>query len=210
MRKRITLLFLVIFIIGLVTVPSVYASSDNPLSREQVFTLLQEGFQAQTSLTYEFRTFDEVVKILNPYFHEGYSKKFLEENLIQEDEGYIVYGSDFALYFIPFYSYSDKTQILFDQDENKIYVYEFFETPESGPVSYQDHYEIVTIENIKSNWLITDLSMEDEAPTVKNDSLKEVTVKRDPLFLTWNPFKAYLLEMEHQTPYFYTWYKNMF
>ncbi|MEH7222380.1 DUF3993 domain-containing protein [Bacillus sp. JJ1566] len=202
MSKRIVLLLVVICLIGLVSVPTATASSNQPLTKEQVFTQLKEAFQAQSSLTLEFRTYDEVQKTLAPYFQEDYIANFLEENLMKEEEGYIVYGSDFALYFVPFYSYTDETKILFDQEVNKIFVYELFKSPESGPVSYQDHYEVITLEKISSNWLITDLTMEDEAPSVKKVA-QEQTTKGDTEFLTWNPFKTTiysLLEMDNRTP----------
>lgn len=210
MSKRITLLFIVICLIGLVTVPTAKASSGLPLSQEQVFSLLQEAFTAQTSLTNEFRSYDEVQQILSPYFNEEYMNKFLEENVIKEEQGYIVYGSDFAFYFIPFYSYSEQTKILFDKEENKIFVYEFFESPESGPVAYDDHFEVITLEKINSNWLITELSIEDEAPSVKQNSIQEETENAETTFLTWNPFHAFLLEMDNRTPYFYQIYKSIF
>ncbi|MEH7383899.1 DUF3993 domain-containing protein [Bacillus sp. JJ1521] len=203
MNKRIVLLLIVICLIGLVSVPTATASSNQPLKRDQVFSLLQEAFQAQTSLTSEFRTYDKVQQILAPYFHGDYAATFLEENLMSEEEGYIVYGSDFALYFIPFYSYTDETKILFDQEENKIFVYELFKTPEEGPVSYKDHYEVITLQQIHSNWLITDLAMEEEAPTVKEATGQKEAAKKDTAFLTWNPFKTTiysLLEMENRTP----------
>lgn len=203
LNKRIILLLIVICFIGLVSVPTATASSNQPLTKEQVFTLLQEAFQAQTSLTSEFRTYDEVQQILAPYFHEDYAATFLEENLMKEEEGYIVYGSDFALYFVPFYSYTDETKIIFDQEENKIFVYELFKTPDEGPVSYKDHYEVITLEPINANWRITDLTMEDEAPSIKEANRQKEIPIRDSEFLTWNPFKTTiysLLEMDNRTP----------
>ncbi|WP_010282865.1 DUF3993 domain-containing protein [Bacillus timonensis] len=213
MSKRITVLLIAICLIGLVSVPTAKASSDQPLSQEQVFTLLQEAFQAQSSLTLEFRTYEEIQQILSPHFHEEYAKAFLQENLIKEEEGYIVYGSDFALYFIPFYSYSDKTKVLFNQEENKYYVYELFEAQDSGPVSYNAHYEVITIEKINSNWLITDLSMQDEAPIVKKAVVRGSNIIEDTTFLTWNPFKTTiysLLEMEIPTPLHSGCFTNIF
>ncbi|MFS0823789.1 DUF3993 domain-containing protein [Bacillus sp. 1P02SD] len=204
MNKRIVLLLIIICLLGLVTVPAATASSNQPLSKEQVFTLLQEAFQAQSSLTLEFRTYDEVEQILAPYFHEDYAATFLEENLIKEEEGYIVYGSDFAIYFVPFYSYTDETKILFDQEKNKMYVYELFKAPDSGPVSYKDHYEVITLEKMNSNWVITELAMEDEPPSVKKATEKKnEAAKTDTSFLTWNPYKTTiysLLEMDNRTP----------
>ncbi|MCC3357649.1 DUF3993 domain-containing protein [Bacillus sp. REN16] len=203
MSKRIVLLLIVICIIGIVSVPTATASSTQPLTKQQVYALLQEAFQAQSSLTFEFRAYDEVQQIIAPYFHEDYAASFLEENLMKEEEGYIVYGSDFALYFVPFYTYTDETKILFDPEENKIYVYELFKVPESGPVSYEDHYEVITLEKINSKWLITDLSMESEAPSVNVAAHQPETAKAGTAFLTWNPFKTTiysLLEMDNRTP----------
>lgn len=151
----------------------------------------------------EFRTYDEVEQILAPYFHEDYAATFLEENLMKEEEGYIVYGSDFALYFVPFYSYTDETKMLFDQKENKMYVYELFKAPDSGPFSYKNHYEVITLEKKNSNWVISELAMEDEPPSVKESTLENETAKTATSILTWNPFKTTiysLLEMDNRTP----------
>lgn len=213
MSKRITLLLIAICLIGLVSVPTAKASSDQPLTQDQVFTLLQEAFEAQSSLTIEFRTYEEVQQILSPYFNGEYATSFLKENLIKEEEGYIVYGSDFALYFIPFYSYTDETKILFDQEENKFYVYELFEAPESGPVSYKDHYEVITLEKMNSNWLVTDLTIQDEAPSIKKTVELGNKKPADTTFLTWNPFKMTiysLLEMDIRTPIHLGSFDNIF
>lgn len=213
MSKRISLLLIVICLIGLVSVPTAKASSNQPLTQEEVFTFLQEAFQAQSSLTSEFRTYEEVQQVLAPFFHSDYANTFLEENLIKEKDGYIVFGSDFALYFVPFYSYTDETKILFDQNEKKIFVYELFKAPESGPVAYKDHYEVITIEKINSNWLITDLQLQDEAPSVKETITHKETIKQDSAFLTWNPFKTTiysLLEMDNRTFTHFGFYQGIF
>ncbi|WP_449539844.1 DUF3993 domain-containing protein [Ferdinandcohnia sp. Marseille-Q9671] len=218
MSKRIALFMVVLCLFGLVITQPVNASSKQPLSNDQVFTLLQEAFQAQSSLTFEFRTYEAVQQILSPYFDEQYSSSFLEENLMKEEEGYIVYGSDFALYFIPFFSYTEETKVMYDKEKEKIFVYELFKTPESGPVSYDDHYEVITIEKRNEDWLITELSMQDEPPIIqesveKKEDVEEAIETKLTSFHTWNPFKMTiysLLEMESRTPLYAGYFHGIF
>ncbi|MFT4415199.1 DUF3993 domain-containing protein [Fredinandcohnia humi] len=218
MRKRISLFVLLLCISGLFIIQPAMASSEDPLSNDQVFDLLKEAFKAQSSLTLEFHTYNEVREILAPYFHEQYMDLFLEENLLEEENGYIVYGSDFALYFIPFFSYAEETKVVFGK-EDKIYVYELFRSPTSGPLGYDDHYEIITIEKHNSSWIISDLQSTESLPEeikmyeLGRDTHQESTGKPWKSFLLWNPYKTTLyslLEMEYRTSLYAGLFKGIF
>lgn len=222
LKKQFTLLFALIYVIGLFFTNPATASSNEPLSNDNVFEFLEEAFQAQSSLTFEFRTYEEVKKIISPYFEDHYIDVFLEENLIKENNKYIIYGSDFALYFIPFFSYSEKTKVVNDEMNNKIYVYELFESPSSGPVSYEDHYEILTLTRTGDSLKVSDLKSSNELPReIKNieDTEKEDTNTKSKVdspwekLLIWNPFKTTLyslIEMETRTPINADYFKGIF
>ncbi|MFS0861300.1 DUF3993 domain-containing protein [Fredinandcohnia sp. 179-A 10B2 NHS] len=212
MKKQFTLLFALLFVMGLFITQPATASSNEPLSNDKVFEFLEEAFQAQSSLTFEFRSYEEVEKILSPYFEKQYIDVFLKENLIKENNKYIIYGSDFALYFIPFFSYSEKTRVVKDELNNNIYVYELFESPTSGPVSYNDHYEIITLKESGTTLKVSDLKSTNELPIeIKGideseedaTNSKSKTVSPWKKLLIWNPFKTTLyslIEMETRTP----------
>jgi len=134
-----------------------------------VFELLEDAFQAQLSLSQEHRTYDEVTSILSPYFSKKYIDLFLEENLYEEKSGFIVYGSDFAMYYVPYFSYSDETKVMYDKKEGIIYVYEYFKANSEGPVTYEEHYEMVILEPTKSSWIIAEVVESKEMPEqIKN------------------------------------------
>ncbi|WP_318504972.1 DUF3993 domain-containing protein [Bacillus sp. T3] len=122
----------------------IYAESSNIDKREAVFEFLQDAFQAQVSLSEKDRNLNEVKELLAPYFTNEYMELFLKENLVEENGRYFTLGTDFALYYIPFFEFSDKTQIVTRQ--NQIYVYEFFPGNMEGPVTYENHYEGVLLE----------------------------------------------------------------
>jgi len=122
----------------------IYAESSNTDKREAVFEFLQDAFQAQVSLSEKDRNLNEVKELLAPYFTNEYMELFLKENLVEENGKYFTLGTDFALYYIPFFEFSDKTQIV--RRQNQIYVYEFFPGNMEGPVTYENHYEGVLLE----------------------------------------------------------------
>lgn len=141
---------------------NVYASSEKNLSDKEAFTLLKKGFSTQLSLSEQIRSLEEIEGILNPYFTKEFSDKFLDENLFEEEAGYIVYGSDFAPYYIPYFTYSDKTLIVYDEQMDHYYVYEKFEENNDGPVIHGEFYGIVTINRIEQEWKISDITIETE------------------------------------------------
>ncbi|WP_147531779.1 DUF3993 domain-containing protein [Bacillus marasmi] len=129
---------LIITVILLLLPVQTYAilTSENP---EEILKFVNESFQAQVALSEKDRSLNEVHELLSPYFTQSYMELFLKENLVEENQKYFTLGSDFALYYIPFFSYNDDTKVVIKQDE--IYVFEFFPGNQEGPVTYHDHYE---------------------------------------------------------------------
>jgi len=124
--------------------------------RAQALVFLQEAFKAQVKLSEKERNYLEIEKILTPYFSQEYIKMFLNENLVGTDDGkYITLGSDFALYYIPFFKFTEETKIV--PYQHKMYVYEFFPSNEEGPVSYDSHYEGIILEQFDGQWKVSEI-----------------------------------------------------
>ncbi|AGK52892.1 DUF3993 domain-containing protein [Bacillus sp. 1NLA3E] len=128
-------------------------ASGNFNDRAQALDFLQEAFKAQVKLSEKERNYLEIEKILTPYFSQEYMKMFLNENLVGTDGKYITLGSDFALYYIPFFKLTEKTKIV--PYQHKMYVYEFFPSNEEGPVSYDSHYEGILLEQFNGRWKVS-------------------------------------------------------
>lgn len=137
--------------------------SQEPL-RHEVFTILHKAFQAQLQLGNHHRTKEEAQKLLTPHFQKPYIKKFLDENMTQEAQGYITYGTDFALYYIPYFSYDEHTQITYADDGHTVYVYEHFPAVEDGPVSYGEHYECIILTKEQGIWKVSDYLYSEDLP----------------------------------------------
>ncbi|QOR68374.1 DUF3993 domain-containing protein [Cytobacillus suaedae] len=190
--------------------------AQEPLTREDAFDFLKEAYKAQTSLGEKYQTYKEARETLNPYFTDDYAKLFLEENLVYEEGGYTIYGSDFALYYIPFYSYTDDTKFIYDSEKNQIYVYEFFLKPEEGPVDYEDHYETVILIEDEGNWKVNEFVESAKKPefieSIENESVSNKTVPnkeefkivptQDHSYISYQLWGSYfVLQMEYQNQF---------
>lgn len=158
MDKRLKLLFLLSFL--LILPANAYANSDLD-GRKDVFAFLGKAFDSQVSLSEKARTMEEIEAVLDPYFTEGYKSRFIDENVVGQENEYLTYGTDFAPYYIPFYAFSEKTKVV--DLENEIYVVEFFPGNAEGPVSYEDHYEGLKLVKNDGSWKVADY-LYDEVP----------------------------------------------
>lgn len=122
---------------------------------EEIFEFLKSAFMSQVALSEEGRSMEDVMAILEPYFSVSYIDLFLKENIVEENGQYFTYGSDFALYYLPFFSYSDETKVVYDQ--KSIFVVEYFPAVTEGPVSYEGHYEAIELDRSGSGLKITDV-----------------------------------------------------
>ncbi|NWQ41396.1 DUF3993 domain-containing protein [Bacillus sp. EB106-08-02-XG196] len=147
MKKTLLLLLVVLLLI-----PLSPTAKENLSTKKEIFSMLQEAFQVQVSLSEQVRTKEEINDLLHPYFSEGYQKLFWKENVFEEEGKFVTYGSDFALFYIPFFHYSDKTKVIFSPDS--IYVFEFFPAATDGPVGYEDHLEGVLLRKVDGGWKV--------------------------------------------------------
>ncbi|MBY0120884.1 DUF3993 domain-containing protein [Bacillus sp. S/N-304-OC-R1] len=151
--------------------PTLTRAENNLSDHEKVIAFSQSAFQAQFSLSEKFRTIEEIDKILSPYFTTSAKKLFLEENLISENGQFITCGTDFPIYYIPFFTYSDETKSVWQQ--NKIYLFEYFPKTDEGPVSYESHYEGVLLSNEEGTWKIAEFLYDNIPSEIVNQNEKE-------------------------------------
>ncbi|WP_026583078.1 DUF3993 domain-containing protein [Bacillus sp. J33] len=202
------LFFVFIFAAMFAVSPSHPYAKSSFSSNDEIYKFLQEAFQAQVSLSEEERSKEEVNDMLDPYFSETAKKQFLSENLVSENGKYIIYGSDSAPFYIPFFSYSDDTKVVESKDE--IYVFEYFPENHEGPVSYESHYEGILLEkengqlkvsqflggNIPKNILKNaDHSMQERTQTSFKITDESSFLKKPSYQFSFliNPFDAFLL-----------------
>ena len=182
---RTFLASLAIFIV----IPILNVNADRQLNEEEAFRLLQNAFKTQVALSEKPRSMEEVKESLGRYFTPEYTNDFIEMN-VQENmdgEGYLAYGTDFALYYIPFFTYDENTKVGYDSDLNQWYVYEWFEESSDGPVTYNGHYEAVGLTFEDGRWAVDDYQIQfnpDELSTSadledepNNKSVKEVSTE---------------------------------
>lgn len=134
------------------------ATAEEGIHREKVLSLVQEALNDQSSLSQEVRTKKDIKEKLNNHFTEEFADKFMEANITKVEGGYMAFGSDFAPYYIPFFSYDDNTEVIYGEDSKYIYVQEAFEATEGGPVSSGKHVEVVTLKKENNVWKIADIS----------------------------------------------------
>lgn len=170
MDKQFKLLFLILSFLLFLVPANAYANSDLD-GREEVFAFLGKAFDSQVSLSEKSRTMEEIEAVLDPYFTEDYKSRFIEENVVGQENEYQTYGTDFALYYIPFYAFSEKTKVV--EMENEIYVVEFFPGNTEGPVGYEDHYEGLKLVKETGNWKVADYLYDDVPQEVINKAYPE-------------------------------------
>lgn len=134
------------------------ATAEEGIHREKVLSLVQEALNDQSSLSQEVRTKKDIKEKLNNHFTEEFADKFIEANVTKVEGGYMAFGTDFAPYYIPFFSYDDNTEVTYGEDAKYIYVQEAFEATEGGPVSSGKHVEVVTLKKENNVWKIADVS----------------------------------------------------
>ncbi|MFC0270712.1 DUF3993 domain-containing protein [Metabacillus herbersteinensis] len=148
-------------------------------SDEETFALLQDAFDVQVSLTEKERTLDDISTILSQYFSESLIVKYVDANVHEFEGGYIAYATDFPQHTIPFFDYNEYTKVIYSED--MITVYQFFKGSSEGPVTYDDHYQVVNLKLFDGHWKIDSIheaKTEPEKGTVEPEkNEKESTVQ---------------------------------
>ncbi|PMC35114.1 hypothetical protein CJ195_20185 [Bacillus sp. UMB0899] len=174
--------FLIMTII-LVFSQTVFASELDHKNRENILSHVQSAFQAQQLLSEKPREKEELVHILSDYFDNDVINQYLNENMFEENGKYIVYGTDFPIYVIPFFSYDENTKIIEQKDQ--IIVYEFFPANSDGPVSYDEHYEWVKLTKTQKGLIITEIkNYAKDLEEIDNDKQQPKTKTQNSTFNT--------------------------
>ncbi|WP_170974029.1 DUF3993 domain-containing protein [Peribacillus simplex] len=134
-----------------------FTASAEGLHREEVLSLVRDAMENQGSISEEVRTKEAIEGKLDKHFTDDFIKKFVQANVVKVDGGYTAFGSDFAPYYIPFFSYDKNTEIIYEKNGDYIYVQEEFRDTGDGPVSMEKHVESVTLKKENGVWKITDV-----------------------------------------------------
>jgi hypothetical protein len=175
LRQNRLLCCIILFIVILPFPQQTLANELEGSSRDEVLTYLQNAFDAQTSLTEKIRSKKEIKQILSSYFEGELIEKYINENVHPLDGQFIVYGTDFPIYTIPFFTYDVKTKVIGQGDERIIY--EFFPASKEGPVGYDDHYEVVKMHKTYEGWKIYSIENETNEPVMQEDQKTTIEVK---------------------------------
>lgn len=116
---------------------------------------VKDAFHTQVALSEKERSLNEIKDMLNTYFTKDFTSLFLKENLVKTDKGYQTFGSDFPLYYIPFFSYDDQTKV--KKLGNRVYIFENMAKKDTGPVFYKSDYQGVRLKKVKGVWKIDEI-----------------------------------------------------
>ncbi|WP_185148058.1 DUF3993 domain-containing protein [Peribacillus simplex] len=139
-----------------------FTASAEGLHREEILSLVQDAMENQGSISEEVRTKEAIEGKLDKHFTGDFIKKFVQANVVEVDGGYTTFGSDFAPYYIPFFSYDKNTEIVYGKNGDVIYVQEEFQGTGDGPVSMEKHVESVTLKKENDVWKVMDVKYDSE------------------------------------------------
>ncbi|USK35444.1 DUF3993 domain-containing protein [Bacillus sp. F19] len=144
-------------------------SAQSSFDQEEAADLTREAAQTQLTLTENERSLEEIEKALDPYFTDKFIDGYMKENVHKGEEKYIVYGSDFTPFGIPFFNYEENMK--FGSENRKLKLYQFFPAEEEGPVSYDDHFETVEFIEEDGTYKISSIHYSEEEP--KAEAIEE-------------------------------------
>ncbi|QQZ08114.1 DUF3993 domain-containing protein [Heyndrickxia vini] len=130
---------------------NVYASTDD----SSIKPIVKRAFDAQVQLSEKERSLKDIKELMEPYFTRKFIPLFLKENLVKTDHGYQTFGTDFPLYYIPFFTYDENTIVV--KDRNCFYVVESINHRQEGPVQYEKDYKGVRLIRENGKWKIDEV-----------------------------------------------------
>jgi Protein of unknown function (DUF3993) len=153
-------LFILMIIIGLVSAAcgQVKQTQASTFTDKQAVALVKEAFQTQVSLSEKPQPMEDIEKQLHASFTEELTDSFIEENVVQAEGGYLTFGSDFAPYYIPFFSYDKSTNVHYE--DGKWYIWEERSSEDEGPVSTASGVEAVVLIKEKGDWKVSSITNE--------------------------------------------------
>lgn len=177
---------LMIFIIFFALSQHEYAKAEEPKGKSQseILSHVQNAFDAQISLTEKPRSKEEMNDILEEFFVESFINVYFKENVESLNNQYIVYGTDLPKHTIPFFQYDGDTVI--EIENRHAMVYEYFEANHDGPVSYEDHYEVVFLKKINNDWKVSKIENDVNKPTLKKEPSQNNSILRQEVLMDIN------------------------
>jgi hypothetical protein len=139
--------------------------AETAIGKQEAVDIVQHAAESQLALTEKESSLEEIEKTLSPYFTDEFISEYMKENVERGENEYIVYGSDFTSYGIPFFSYDEKME--FGKENSSLKLYQFFEEEDEGPVSYEDHYEAVEFKEEDGDYKISSIEYSDEEPKIE-------------------------------------------
>ncbi|WP_340373139.1 DUF3993 domain-containing protein [Peribacillus sp. FSL E2-0218] len=139
-----------------------FTASAEGLHREEALNLVKEAAMSQGSISEEVSTKEAIDTKLEKHFTDDFIRKFVKANVVKVDDGYTAFGSDFAPYYIPFFSYDEHTEVVYGDNGDLMYVQEEFKGTEDGPVLSGKHVECVTLKKENGVWKVKDVRYENE------------------------------------------------
>ncbi|MBD3106910.1 DUF3993 domain-containing protein [Bacillus sp. AGMB 02131] len=177
MKNRYWLLLTVIF---LTFAFGSFASAEEAVVFDyQMIELTKEAAEVPYSLSDKGYSYVEVKKKMSPYFTESFIERFITINMMKDKDGlFYVLGTDFPIYYIPFFMFEGDTWVLTDAELDRAAVYEFFPQSTEGPIGYDDHYEAVIFAWVNDQWKIKAIDPQFDPNQFVTEANKEVnTVK---------------------------------
>ena len=153
--KKILLLFIVL---GIVTAACGQLSQTqaSTFNKNQALSVVKDAFNTQVSLSEKARTKKQIQKNLSQYLSNDLTQSFIKENVVEVDGGYQTFGSDFASYYIPFFSYDENTHVKYN--DGKWYIWEERKGVKEGPVSAPAGVEAVILTEEEGKWKVSEIT----------------------------------------------------
>lgn len=153
MGKRCLLLLTFIFLTF--AFGSFASAEETEVFDDQMIELTKEAVEVQYSLSDKGYSYGEVKEKMSSYFTESFIERFITINMMKDKDGlFYVLGTDFPIYYVPFFMFEGNTWVLTDVELDQAAVYEFFPQTTEGPVGYDDHYEAVIFARENDQWKI--------------------------------------------------------
>ncbi len=122
----------------------------------EALSIVEKGFEAQVLLSKNPLPQDEIKEILNEYFTVSFTEAFIKENVHEVEENlYQTLGSDFASYYIPFFKYSDETNMGFLNEE--CYIWEEMNYRDL-PFYSENNIEAVVLVKENGVWKVNEIT----------------------------------------------------
>ncbi|MCA1059360.1 DUF3993 domain-containing protein [Rossellomorea aquimaris] len=147
--------WLLLFIIGIISAASGQAGQTqaSEFTKENALTVVENAFRTQVSLSEKPQSQEKIEGKLSKYLTADMTESFMSENVYKIDGGFITFGSDFASYYIPFFSYDESTNVKYINGH--WYIWEERTNEEEGPIESVEGIEAVVLSEEEGTWKVS-------------------------------------------------------